>query len=774
MAKSTSPTARILAAEQFVQQWSDPARGREISDTQTFWNQFLQDLMQIPRVHHIIEYEKPVRIGRSAKRIDAYIAESRVLIEQKSVNVDLDHTDSSTGLTPYEQALNYAAHLPTSEQPRYIVTSNFQQFRIYDRENDPSGHSPVTILLTELPQQLTTFSFITDPVTERIIRQQQLNLDAARLIGEIYAEVSKQYDLTTLPRQHPVGEPVQTANNPNTDDSSIDSTDDTATTISTSNTPDCSRHDLAVLMVRLLFCLYAEDAGLFEQRLFHNYLLKIPAGEGHFRRALIDLFKTLNTPLHLRDTLPTETLSQFPYVNGGLFAHHIEIPVFTNDIKFKLLHNASEAFNWSEINPVIFGSIFESILSGDQRRAGGMHYTSVDNIHKVIDPLFLNDLRARLNAAGNNKAQLRDLQNHIASLNFLDPACGSGNFLTQTYLELRSLEDDILKRLHGDQMAMDFAFDAASDTNQDPAEESVHSLIRVNVGQFYGIEINDFAVSVANAALWIADHQANLRTAAIIRREVQSLPLKDFEHIVVANALRIDWNEVLPAAQCNYIMGNPPFLGYSNQSPEQKSDMLSVYVDENSNAFRNAGKIDYVAGWYYKAAQYIQNTQIRAALVSTNSITQGEQVAAVWKPLYDLFSIEIIFAHRTFDWTVDHANAAAVHCVIVGFVWVNRPTDSARNLEVRLNKRSKGNKNIFEDGVATIAQNINPYLLDAPNIFVERHNSPLSDAPSMITGNRPADGGHLIIEDADLSDFIEADPLSQKYIRRFMGSDRPQ
>lgn len=560
---------RILAAETFVTEWTD--RGQENADTQTFWNQFLEEVMGISRVHHHIDYEKKVRIGRSSNRIDAYIPESRILIEQKSYLTDLtkpQHQSDDTTLTPYEQALRYAANLPQSEQPKYIITCNFSEFHIYDRNHDPAGTDPTIITLQELPQQLQAFTFITEPIDTRITRQQQLNFDAARLIGNLYDDIKHQY----------------TGSEPSSDPT---------------DTPTCTQRDLATLMVRLLFCLYSEDSGLFEQGLFRKYLLHIPAGQGHFRRALIDLFRTLNTPYDQRDTLPTETLAQFPYINGGLFADSIEIPIFTNDIKFKLLHEAGENFNWSEISPVIFGSIFESILSGDERRAGGMHYTSVDNIHKVIDPLFLNDLRQRLNKAGTNKTALTKLQTELATLNFLDPACGSGNFLTQTYLELRSIENEILKRLIGDQMTMDLA------TFTDAEEEGGPSLVKVNVGQFYGIEINDFAVSVANAALWIADHQANQQTAKIIGRPVVNLPLIDYHHIVVGNALRMDWNEVLPASECSYIMGNPPFLGYSNQSPEQKADMLAVCTDENGKPLRGAGKIDYVAGWYFKTARFV-------------------------------------------------------------------------------------------------------------------------------------------------------------------------
>ena len=697
-----SSADKALAAQCFVEEWKN--RGQEDEHDETFWNQFLQEVMGIDRVHHIIDYQKKVKISGSWKRIDAYIPASKVLIEQKTRGIDLakkaKQSDGSE-LSPYDQALRYASYLPTHEQPNYIITSNFQEFRIYDRNNDPAGEDPVIIQLEELPQQLLAFRFIVDPVNQRIARQQQVNLDAAKLIGELYESISRQY-----------------------------------------HDPDASRHDLAVLMVRILFCLYAEDSGLFEQSLFYEYLRKIPAGEGVFRDSLLKLFKVLDTPNDKRDSYLGETLSQFPYVNGGLFADDIEVPIFNDDIKYQMLQQTSYGFNWSEVSPVIFGSIFESILSGDQRRAGGMHYTSVDNIHKVIDPLFMDELRLEFQKAGSNKAVLRALQDKIAALRFLDPACGSGNFLTEAYLELRALENDILKRLIGEQMPIEFQ------------EEGFPSFVKVNVGQFYGIEINDFAVSVASTALWIADHQANQQTAKIINRPVVNLPLKKYNHIVCANALRIDWNQVLPVDECSYIMGNPPFLGYSNQDNQQKEDMLSVWLDKNGKPIKSAGKIDYVSAWYYQATKYIQGTTIQAAFVSTNSITQGEQVTAIWKPLLALFDLQITFAYRSFIWNSEAVDQAHVHVVIIGF-------SASCNQRVRL---YAGNSLIE-------VAHLNPYLIAASNTFIEKRSLPLQEnTPLLQTGNRPADGGHLIIESKDYDGFIAKEKGALQWIRPLLGS----
>ena len=693
---------RVLAAERFVEEWH--GRGQEDEHDETFWNQFLQEVMGIDRVHHIIDYQKKVKIGRSTKKIDGFIPTSKVLIEQKTCGINLKKPavqSDGQELTPYEQGLRYAAYLPTNETPDFIIVSNFQEFLIYDRRTDPNGESPIEVSLEELPQQLQVFNFIVDPVNQKIARQQQVNLDAAKLIGEVYESIKNQY-----------------------------------------HDPDSSRHDLATLMVRVLFCLYAEDSGLFEHGLFYYYLKGIPAGEGVFRDALIKLFKVLNTPEDKRDTYLGETLSQFPYVNGGLFADDIEIPIFTDSIKFQMLQKAGVEFNWSEISPVIFGSIFESILSGDERRAGGMHYTSVENIHKVIDPLFLDELHLEFHKAGNNKAKLRELQDKIASLNFLDPACGSGNFLTQTYLELRALENSILGRLIGDQMAMELQ------------AEDFPSFVKVNVGQFYGIEINDFAVSVANTALWIADHQANQQTAKLINRPVVNLPLKDYRHIVCANALRIDWNEVLLAEKCNYIMGNPPFLGARNQSEEQKQEILDAF-----DGAKNAGNIDYVAGWYMKATKYIDEFEVACAFVSTNSICQGEQVANIWGPLMDL-GIHIFFAHKTFRWTSEAPGMPHVFVVVVGF-----------------SKQKQKRPLLFHyetpDSAPVLIRpcNINPYLSDAPDSFILNRQEPICDVPRMGIGNKPIDGGFYLFNEDEMLEFLKKEPVARRFFHPWIGAE---
>ena len=501
---------------------------------------------------------------------------------------------------------------------------------------------------------------------------------------------------------------------------------------------------LNALCVRLVFCLYAEDAGIFGARgMFHDYLKRHVADA---RRALIDLFKVLDTKEEERDPYMDEDLAAFPYVNGGLFAEEsVVIPRLDESIVDLILHKASEDFDWSEISPTIFGAVFESTLNPETRRAGGMHYTSIENIHKVIDPLFLDGLKrefSEIAAIGEIKARnrkFRAFQAKLAGLKFLDPACGSGNFLTETYLSLRRLENDILRQLT-DQVMF--------------GGVQKEDLIQVSIGQFYGIEINDFAVTVARTALWIAESQMMKETEDVVHMSLDFLPLRSYANITEGNALRLDWESVVPKHQLSYIMGNPPFVGYSLQSKEQKKDILSIYVNEKGKPYKTAGKIDYVAGWYFKASQLIQGTNIRIAFVSTNSITQGEQVAGVWKPLYDRFGIHIDFAYRTFRWDSEANLKAHVHCVIVGF------SVAPNNAE----------KRIYSEEHFQMAENINAYLMDAPTVFIESRSKSLCEVPEMLYGNKPTDGGFLFLTNDEYQDVQKREPEILKYIRRVYGA----
>ena len=692
-----------LAAKDFAAYWKD--KGYEKGESQPFWIELLGKVLGVENPTHFITFEEQVKLDHTSF-IDGHIAATHVLIEQKGRGKDLrkaiKQSDGSL-LTPFQQAQRYSAVLPYSQRPRWIVTCNFEEFLVYDMEK-PNGE-PEQILLKDLEKEYYRLQFLTDTGDENIKREMEVSIQAGNLVGILYDEILKQYIDKTNPR---------------------------------------SLQSLNMLCVRLVFCLYAEDAGIFGgHNKFHNYIKSFSSKD--MRKALIELFKILDTMPEDRDPYEEEMLASFPYVNGGLFAdENIEIPQMNDTIRDLLLRKASEDFDWSAISPTIFGAVFESTLNPETRRSGGMHYTSIENIHKVIDPLFLDELREELaeikeiKVAKTRETKLTQFRKKLGSLTFFDPACGSGNFLTETYISLRRLENEALEATFDGQISLDFG-----------------NVIEVSIGQFYGIEINDFAVTVAKTALWIAESQMMKETENIIHMNLDFLPLKSYANIVEGNALRIDWETVVPKDKLNYIMGNPPFVGYSLQSPEQKQDILSIYVDEKGKPYKTAGKIDYVSGWYFKAAEFMQSTNIRTAFVSTNSITQGEQVAGVWKPLYDRFKIHIEFAHRTFRWDSEASLKAHVHCVIVGFSVV---------------ENSK-NKQLYSSERMQLVKNINAYLIEAPDIFVESRTKPISNVPAMKSGGKPVEGGNLIFTEDEKDEFLLKQPEALKYFRPFMGSD---
>ena len=677
------------AAKKFAAEWE--GRGYEKGETHAFWMELLQTVCGVVNPAQFITFESQVVLGHTSF-IDAYIPETKVMIEQKSLDVDLNkpakQSDGSM-LTPYQQAKRYADQLPNSQRPRYIVVCNFQTFHVHDMEHPHDA--PEVIQLADLPKEYHRLAFLTDVNKAHLKREMELSIKAGEIVGKIYDCILKHYH-----------------------DPSAEST----------------LKSLNMLCVRLVFCLYAEDAGIFVKDQFHDYLARFDARD--IRRALIDLFKILDTKEAERDPYLDDELAAFPYVNGGLFAEtEIEIPQFDDTVKELLLAKASDDFNWSEISPTIFGAVFESTLNPETRRSGGMHYTSIENIHKVIDPLFLDDLKAELEEILSSKAvstrnkKLFAFQDKLSGLTFLDPACGSGNFLTETYLSLRKLENKCLEVINAGQTVLGF-----------------DDVIKVSIGQFYGIEINDFAVTVAKTALRIAESQMMKATEDIVHMDLDFLPLKSYANIIEANALRIDWNSVIPKEKLHYIMGNPPFVGFSHMSKEQKEEMASFFKDVKN--------LDYVCAWYKKASDYIQNTNIEVAYVSTNSITQGETVARFWDFMQDNF---INFAHRTFQWDSEANLKAHVHCVIIGFA-----------------KKAKTHRYIFADGSKVEASNINPYLINGDNIIIQSRNTPICDSPKMIYGNKPADGGHLIIEDEDYTGFVEACPKSKKMIKPLIGA----
>jgi len=699
-------TEQRNAATKFYNDWH--GIGNEKSDSQRFWIDFFTNVLGIEDVLQKIKFEKRVVVDGQTKYIDVYIPETRVLIEQKSIDKDLDkklpQSDGSMR-TPFEQGRNYAQWMIPNETPLWIVACNFRSFEIHDmnKPNEPA----IIILLEEVRNKLPLFDFMFQKEVKELSHEMEISVKAGEIVGILYDKLIAQYK---EPDEH-------------------------------------SFKSLNALCVRLVFCLYAEDAGIFgSHMMFHDYLKDIPASG--FRRALEDLFKVLDTKAEDRNKYLAEEnprLAAFPYVNGGLFADEtIEIPIFTEEIKSILLNKASANFNWSDISPTIFGAVFESTLNPETRRSGGMHYTSIENIHKVIDPLFMDELKAefqgikQITVERTKRTKLNAFQKKIAELKFLDPACGSGNFLTETYISLRRLENEILNELQGGQIVLGEAINP----------------IQVSISQFYGIEINDFAVTVAKTALWIAESQMMKETEDIVHMSLDFLPLKSYANITEGNALRIDWENIVPKHELNYIMGNPPFVGYSLQTKEQKADIQSVYTDEKGKAYKTAGKVDYVACWYFKAAEYIMNTMIKTAFVSTNSITQGEQVEAVWKPIYERFGIHIEFAHRTFRWDSEASLKAHVHCVIIGFT----------------NAMNNSKKKIYQENNTLIVDSINPYLLAGNTIFIESRKKPICAVPQIVKGSSPVDGGNLLLSEPERDDLLLKNPSAEKFVRRFYGA----
>ena len=649
-----------------------------------------------------LEFEKPIVLDNNNNgRIDVYIPETKVLIEQKKIDVDLDKVSPDGKWTPYQQAKAYSNALPYDEKTRWIITCNFNEFHIYDLNSKHPEESKQIILLKDLPKQYYRLNFLVDYTRNDIPPyQQELSIKAGEIVKVLYESLRERY------------------NNSN-DVHSLES--------------------LNQLCVRIVFCLFAEDAGLFGSRTaFHDYLSPYPADA--IRGALIDLFNVLDTKEEERNKhYFSEKLESFPYVNGGLFSNkNIEIPQFTEEIKELILQKASAEFDWSDISPTIFGAVFESTLNPETRRSGGMHYTSVENIHKVIDPLFLNDLRNELKTC--KTKQLENFQDRLSKLTFLDPACGSGNFLTETYISLRELENEAIKKL------------------QKLGQAHLINPIKVSINQFYGIEINDFAVSVAKTALWIAELQMQRKTSEISQEfKLDYLPLKEYTNIHEANALRIDWNDVIPADKLNYIISNPPFVGarQMKKGSEQKKDIKITFGEK----YKGLGNLDYVACWFLKSAKMMQkNNKILASLVSTNSITQGEQVSILWNLLIKKNNIKIDFAWRTFKWDSESNSKAHVHCVIIGF--------SSRN-------EKKECYLYDEQGNCKECENINPYLIECDDIIIEEKRKTLFIAPKMIYGNSPIDNkGCLSNYSVDEKNkILNKYPEAEKYFRRIVGSE---
>ena len=666
-----------MNVKKFVNHWSN--RGYEKGECQPFWLSLLRDVFDSDEPETFISFEVPIPHGF----IDALIPDTKVLIEQKSSSVNLDDEEIFRQAKRYNDALEY------SRKARWIITCNFREFRVFDMDKKFPEREPLKISLYELPKKFTALNFLIER-RDNISVEHELSVKAGEIVAKIYDGLRAELKIQT---------------------------------------PD-ALSDLNKLCVRLVFCLYAESIDIFgKHKIFREYL----RGSRNIRQDLLELFKILDTPTENRSPYLDDTLKKFPYVDGGLFNDVIDFPNFTPDIKSLLLDEASGSFDWSQISPAIFGTVFESTLNPDVRRAGGMHYTSTSNIHKVIDPLFMDELRSEFDAikksARNRKENLRALQNKIAALKFFDPACGSGNFLTETYIQLRRLENEILKELLGSQITLGEL--------DDP--------IKITIQNFYGIEINNFAVTVAQTALWIAELKMKRETEAIVHKSLDLFPLKTYANIIEANALHVDW------ATTDYIISNPPFVGASMMDAAQKADAVKIF-----GKIKLSNSIDYVGAWYHKAARLMAGTAIKAAFVSTNSITQGEQVAPLWKKIFDDYHMQIIFARRTFKWDSESFHKAAIHCVVIGLC--------DKNLSVE--------KKIFDGEEIFPAQNINPYLFDAPTVFIESRAKHLQDfVPRIFLGNKPSDGGNLILTADERKKILKREPALEKFIYRYVGGN---
>ena len=685
-----------LAAAEFAERWK--GRGYERGESQPFWIDLLTNVFGIETPSDGFITFEDHRMVDASNFIDGRIRSTKVLIEQKSLGKDLRagiRQSDNRLLTPFQQARRYVVSLPVSEHPRWIVTCNFAEFLVYDMEQ-PNGE-PEQILLENLGKEYYRLLFLVDAKNEHVSKEEQVSKDAGIIVGKIYEVLLKQYD---------------------------------------DNSPEALRW-LNILCVRIVFCLYAEDAEIFTHDQFHDYLVRYDAED--LRNALIRLFEVLNTPPEKRSKYLKDDLKAFPYTNGGLFEEQIEIPQFTEELKQTLLQNASLDFDWSEISPTIFGAVFESTLNPETRRSGGMHYTSIANIHKVIDPLFLNKLRRELNDILEEKVEKQRIkkldayQDRLASLTFLDPACGSGNFLTETYLSLRRLENECIReRYHGQ------AFLGFEEVNP----------VKVGIHQFYGIEINDFAVTVATTALWISEAQMLRETEKIIKRDIEFLPLKSYTNIVEGNALRVDWQSVVPKEKLNFIIGNPPFVGQAMRTKEQTEDLKEVFAPS-----KDYGKLDYVAGWFKKAADLIEGTDAEAAFVSSNSICQGESVNLFWQKLLGN-CLYINFAHNTFLWTSEAKTKAAVMCVIVGFSYKERK-----------------DKLLFNGDKYEIVEHINGYLKAAPDVFITNRSKSINEGlAKVVQGSPPADDGRLLFSKSEREELVKRYPELDDVLLPFVGS----
>ena len=658
----------------FSKEWEKEQR--EHAESQSFWNDFF-NIFGISR-KRVASFEEPVKkLGEQRGRIDLFW-KGTLLVEHKSRGKDLAKA--------YTQAMDYFPGLKEAELPKYILISDFETFKLYDLEEDKNYE----FTLNELYKNVHLFGFIAGYTKHKVVAEDPINIQAAQMMGKLHDKLK---------------------------DVGYDG------------------HPLELFLVRLLFLGFAEDTSIFEKRAFLEFLENKTSEDGSdLGSKLTELFQVLNTPFEKRLKNLDESLATFPYVNGKLFEEFLPIPSFDSKMRDILLECCY--LDWSKISPAIFGSLFQSIMDKEHRRNLGAHYTSEANILKLIRPLFLDELYEKFEKVKKNKKQLAEFHKELSTLHFLDPACGSGNFLIIAYRELRILELEILKILYSENVL------------------DISSIVWCDVDQFHGIEVEEFPAQIAQVAMWLIDHQMNMMISEHFGQYFVRLPLKKSANIVHANSLQISWEDVISKEKLTYILGNPPFIGKQLQNKEQKDDMARIF-----NKVQGAGVLDYVTAWYLKASKYIKNRKIKVAFVSTNSIVQGEQVAILWKELFSNYGIKIHFAHQTFNWSNEAKSNAAVYVVIIGFA----------SFDIT-NKKIFEYENINEEPFEKEAKNINPYLVDSNDFFIEKRSKPLCNVTKMQTGSRANDQGKLLFSEDEKNEFIQKEPLSEKYFRQVMGA----
>jgi N-6 DNA Methylase len=660
----------------FSKEWENETS--EDAEAKSFWDGFFR-VFGISR-RRVATFEQSVKKADNKQGFIDLLWKGVILVEHKSRGRSLDKA--------MQQAKDYFPGLKDHELPKYILVSDFQKFRLYDLDTDATTEFE----LKDFGQQVHLFGFIAGYEKRTYKDSDPVNIKAAELMGKLHD------------RLEAVG---------------------------------YSGHDLEVYLVRLLFCLFADDTGIFEKDIFREYVdLHTKADGSDLAMHIASIFHVLNTPSEKRLKNLDENLVQFPYVNGKLFEETLQPAAFDSKMREMLLESC--ALDWGKISPAIFGSMFQAVMNPKERRNLGAHYTSEKNIQKLIKPLFLDDLYIELEKAKGSRRKLQDLHQKIASLNFLDPACGCGNFLIITYRELRDLEIIILLELSkSGQMVTD-----------------VSSIIQVDVDQFSGIEYDEFAVRIAEVAMWLIDHQMNIKVSNEFGQYFVRLPLKKAAKIVHGNSLQISWETVISKDKLDFILGNPPFIGKAFQDSQQKLDMQTIFAGVSGS-----GVLDYVAAWYIKAAHFIQNTNVRCAFVSTNSISQGEQVGVLWKELFNCYKCKIHFAHRTFSWANEARENAAVHCVIIGF--------GLNDIE---GKRIFDYVDIKGEPTENKVKNINPYLAEGNDLVILRRRIPISNIPPINFGSMPNDGGHLIFTESEREEFLKSEPDAKKWIKPFIGA----